>query len=348
MSDETANLKDRNAGGDTQQDKTPFLSRSASQRSISSELSHHDEQPVVGRADKGLSTLVRKLGYFNWYRIRLIAFFGGLAAIMTIFHITFKAAGVSRDRFQDYIVLKNHAFSQSGTLAFLYNYLTYRNTVVIITIINLFVMLVVMKIRLSSNERYNVNQAQKEIQVIVSSMPRQQLMDPKNPSRILVGEKYSILNKILGTKVFMTRMVRLEFFREVFTLDIIHLMLAFVTKIVFLSEASESLSNQAEAMIDFGIMSFICYKNMIYVYRRLIDKPDMGLRMGLGILIYLGLFVIKIIALQEVFAYTASLTVGLASIATGCVLYLVSDNLNDMKFVNNIRVFAFLAMFQKR
>lgn len=333
------------------ENKKSHLNRSASQGSIESSQSQ-PEQPEAVLARKTLPGHIKAaVKHINWYYLRMYSFFFAVGLLLVALNVTFNSSTTPRDRFDDYVALRNRAYSPSSTnsslMGTIFNYLYYRNTVIVIAIIDALVLVFAISMKLNKAENRTVQEAKRNIEEELESTPRNLLSDPQNPARIRIIEMNDQVNKIVGYKRFKIRMIRLESAKEIFTLDLLLLLGCFLSRRVLFGWLDSELSEQLQALTEFLITAFIGFKNTVYLNHRIGDRTELTLHKRVAILFYVLVCGLKLVAMLELFAYVDSLLVGLAAVVAAFLLYRVMDMVNDLKQVNTVRVVAFLAAFSK-
>ena len=142
----------RSARKTTAKKTNPVLSRSASQGSLES-ISSQPDDPSVVKAKRSLSSNIkRSLFKFNWFRVKMSLFFIGILVLFVFSTVLFTAADASRDRYQDYLLLKKDILDQKTTRSYwrtIWNFIYFRNAVILVALIDLFTIFMVITVRYS-------------------------------------------------------------------------------------------------------------------------------------------------------------------------------------------------------
>ena len=149
----------------------------------------------------------------------------------------------------------------------------------------------------------------------------------------------------MSYKAFRIRIIKLEFLRECLSLNAVCLFMSYICKHLFMVAFPDTSTERIELKMDFILMAFVCYKNVVYLNQRLSDRPELSARKWAINLVYLALLLIKTVALLELHLYSSSSFDSFVSVSAAWLLYMVSDKLNDSASLNTVRVFAFLAIF---
>ena len=94
-------------------------------------------------------------------------------------------------------------------------------------------------------------------------------------------------------------------------------------------------------------MTFINYKNIVYVSHRFKERVELHKRRTLALFLYTLMLVVKAVAFVELAFYANSYTILLASVLLSFLVYKLADRINDFRLVNNIRIYLFLALYSK-
>ena len=150
--------------------------------------------------------------------------------------LVFAAADASRDRYQDYLLLKKDIIDQNTAKGYwmtIWNFIYYRNAVILIALIDLVAIFLVITVRYSKPEKQTIFACRQSIQKIIDTVPRGSLQQPQNPDRIALGELNSTLSKVMSYKAFRIRIIKLEFLRECLSLNVICLLMSYLCKHLF-------------------------------------------------------------------------------------------------------------------
>lgn len=329
------------------------LSRSASHGSIESAKSSED---IIGHSmlqsskkKDNFKQLKRKFGKYvglkTWYTRTMLYFFLGMIVISMTLSIL---KGVPEDKFEEYIGMRN---KYMGEATGFFRHLFYTNFFFspsyLPALIDLLVVSFCITVLLNENQKQRIAACNAEISTILRSVPREQLVLPGHPMRNVIMEKNASMSKILGNKHFVVKMMRVEYLKECFTLNLILYFTAFIVKRVYQVLMADEFS-KFESLIDALTMAFLQFKNIVYVNHRLGNVSEFYVRSQAAILLYLVLMFFKLCVLYHLFTSGVSLTYVWGTILLSYVIYRAADKINDLKQINNIRIFIFMVAFASR
>lgn len=329
------------------------LSRSASHASLESALSSEDvmkhqmlKQPTKkNRLRKLKKTLRRAVGLKTWYTHAMFHYFVAMLGIGFLLGLIY---GSEEDKFDGFL---KHRIKVMEEASGFFKSLMYTNYFFFPTYLvagfDFIVLSLCITVVLTDEQRLQVTSTQTAISAIIRTVPREELADPKHPMRSQLAEKNSSISKLLGTKHFSVKIIRLEFLKEGFTLNLVIYFVSVLFKRVLLANLSINQS-KAEALIDAVLMSFIQYKNIVYLNHRLGNKPELRARKNAAILLYGVLLFFKATILFSLFSRGIGITYVWSCIGTSYLLYMIADKINDSGLVNNIRIFIFMLAFSPR
>lgn len=329
-----------------------ILSRSASHGSMESAISSEDMGHSMFKKSKKKSTLSQMkrnlrtyIGLKTWYTTTMLYFFCAVALISTIMSVV---SGPAEDKFDDFIGMRNR---HMGDAKGFFKHIFYSNFFFapsyLPAIIDLFVVSFCITVLLSDAQKQRIATCNSEISAILRSVPREQLVTAGHPMRNIIAQKNSSMSKILGNKHFVVKMMRVEYLKECFTLNIILYFAAFLVKRVFLSYMQADYT-KLESLLDAILMLFIQFKNIVYVNHRLGMVPEFFMRRQAATLIYSVLLFFKLCVIYHIFTSGISQAFVWSCAALSYLIYRLADKINDIRVVNNVRIFVFMVAFASR
>jgi len=344
MEDPDKTKNRRQTAGET---KEAHLHRSGSVGSVESSKSDEPIPPVKSHA------LKRKfrIGRYTWYQHSLMGYFPAVAALgIIIISLTALTVGgriQAEERWSDHLKMRKDEISQpTSFLSQVWSVFYRQNNSLIMAALDFLVLTICIRMLLSEYEQNLVKDVQMEISEIIEKVPRTELVKANHPARELIGEKNALLNRIIGNKHFKIKIMKLEFMKECLTLNYIIFGTAFALKTLIRPMKLPSFP-QIELILDFCLMTFINYKNIVYVSHRFKERVELHKRRTLALFLYTLMLVVKAVAFVELAFYANSYTILLASVLLSFLVYKLADRINDFRLVNNIRIYLFLALYSK-
>lgn len=296
----------------------------------------------------------RVLSFFSggntWYRKTMFNFF--LLVVFNAILLELPVFGLRNksQNFENFLEIKKarHKAAESFWQSILYsNY--YYTPVYLTGIVDFIVLVFFIKVILTKEETLQVATLQMEMSRIVRSVPKQTLEAKGNPFREQLILRNTILNKILGNKHFRLKITRLEFLKEVLTLNYALILVLFLSKRVIDIMFGHHAKVQAVVMtLEACVAAFMHFKTIVYVGHRLKDRPEYSIRRLLALFIYGIFFLSKLSLLFSVWHSMNEYQLFVMVTFVSYVVYRVADRINDFGAINNIRIFLYFVALDSK
>ena len=283
----------------------------------------------------------------NTYRLKIMMYFFALMGICVVGRMVLF---MMFDDVEYDVYYKNRMDminNEKSILSIIYTMYIYQTTTIGMGLIDFTIQAVCIVTVLTYVEQQRVQQAQKEIQLIVSTTKREDLMNPSNMKRKFIIENHNKINNILGCKNFRVKIMKLEFLKECLTLDYITIALLYAAKSI-LRLYNIPYFTSLDLLSDSCLVSFINYKNIVYINTRLTERAELNYRRIMSTIVYSIYFTIKLYHLLNVIYIMNNVIVSISCIIFSYLIYLISDRINDIRIINNIRIYIYFILYSQK
>jgi len=246
--------------------------------------------------------------------------------------------------------LKSRAEAVSGQqwLLSVYQMLLYQVSSMFVGLLDFLVQAICIVTIFTEEENARVQEAQRKIQFIISTTKREELQIPTNPSRKQILDQNSILNTIMGTKNFRVKIMKLEFLKECLTLNYVAIGTLYFVKLLIRVGQLVSEVDAFELLLESCLMSFLLYKNLVYILTRIWPRKELQSRLAFGVLFYTPYFLLKAYHLAETIFFVDNLNYSLGAVLSTALVYFIADKINASSVINNARTSLFMVLYSKK
>jgi hypothetical protein len=238
--------------------------------------------------------------------------------------------------------------SQQSVFHSVYYLLLYEISSVFLGFLDFLVQAICIVTVLSDEEAAKVQEAQTKFQYIASTTKRDELMIPNSLKRKELIDHNLTLNAILGPKNFRVKIMKLEFLKECLTLNFVAIgVLYFVKIVVRVSEFVQEVA-ALELLLENCLLSFLLYKNLVYLMTRVWPRKELHLRLVVALLFYVPYFVLKAAYLAQTIYYADNFRLSAGAVLLTAMVYFGADKINASSLVNNARTTLFMVFYSKK
>lgn len=317
------------------------LSRSASERSVDTELAEISADTAVPKAHR----LARFGVTVNWYKLTMGAFFVIVAVLMGLLRLGLAAVQTDTPADIDFSLRKNLAYEGSLVWGWIVTQVYYQANGFIMGLFDLLLIYFGITLVLDDDQKDVVAASTSFIQDTARRVGVVKLRDPKNEARKEIEKAQSIINKIVGGRRFKIRIMRIEAVKEVLSLDLVHHIIFHFFRLLvkFFSPLPNNYSPQLDLFFEGILLCFLHFKNIVYLAHRIGERPELSKQRKVAVFASLLLLLLRLTSLFEFFLQARDLTLGLAMVCVSYGGYRLADYLNDRHFLNSTRNHIFLS-----
>lgn len=326
---------------------TPQASASSSKivQENSNQADWSDEKPKAKE-----NWFLAYLKTMNPYKLKLAYFFVFLLSLLILMRIAMFGLRIKfgNQNFEDYEKLRKESLEAKFSVGgYLFNLIYHQNPSFLMLCISLIFMILCYQTVLTDEEKVRVNTYKVELERLAGPVPRSKFSDPNLPERPQFIKLYSALSRVMGEKNFRMNIMRVEFLKEVISLDWVTFMVFNLLVSPFRQSKEEAHFRKITLLVEFILAAFICYKNVVYLDTRLSSQRPSTIMRKAAPIIYLLLFFIKTIHVVVLSVYISNVLFSVLSVVLAFGLFRLADRFNDSRQLNTIRVNLYNVFYHK-
>jgi hypothetical protein len=319
------------------------LSRSASEASVdSTQIADIPADKAVPKA-RLLRALTQNL---NWYKMSMGGFFIGLAALLVFIRVILWCAQAdNQDTAEiDFSKRKYSGYEGNIFLGWIISQFYYQANGFFMGLFDILLIALTMKLVLDEEQKEVVTLNHQIIQENLKRFGPARLRDPANEGRKQIEKAQNVINKIVGSRRFKIRIMRIEAIKEVFSLDLVHHVFfhLFRLTVKISSPLPENYTPQLDLFFEGTLLCFLHFKNMVYFGHRIGQRPELSTHRHVAVFVSLTLFLLRIVSLLQFYMMSRNLWLGLTMTAVSYGGYRLADYINDRHRFNSLRNQIFL------